>query len=173
VCQAFVEQLTPTRSRTPGRDWAEIEARRRRRRRRWRISLKDVLSDIALPMLDVPVGVADVGVPDDRVHPKIAGLHRRISWAPVTWACRVVLGAAGPGLWRRTGMGLGGACTHHPRDAAPQQHGRCQPHDESLHKTGIVRSGSLVYPENSLISTSVGNPTGAARHRVGPFTRMS
>ena len=70
-------------------------------------------------------------------------------------------------------MGLGGACTHHPRDAAPQQHGRCQPHDESLHKPGIVLSGSLVYSENSLISTSVGNPTGAARHRVGPFTRMS
>ena len=144
MCQAFVEQLTPTRSRTPGRHWAEIEARRRRRRRRWRISLKDVLSDIALPMLDVPVGVADVGVPDDRVHPKIAGLHRRISWAPVTWACRVVLGAAGPGLWRRTGMGLGGACTHHPRDAAPQQHGRCCPTMSRFINLGFILSGSLV-----------------------------
>jgi len=76
VCQAFVEQLSPTRSRTPGRHWAEIEARWRRRRRWWRISLKNVLSDIALPMLDVPVGVADVGVPNDRIHPEIAGLHR-------------------------------------------------------------------------------------------------
>jgi hypothetical protein len=144
VRQAFVEQLTPTRSRTPGRDWTEIEARWRRRRRWWRISLKNVLGDIALPMLDVPVGVADAGVPDDRVHPKIARLHRRIPWTPVTWACRVVLGAAGPGLWRRTGVRIGGACTHHPRDTARQQHGRCQAHDESLHKPGIVLSGSSV-----------------------------
>jgi 3-hydroxyisobutyrate dehydrogenase len=42
-------------------------------------------------------------------------------------------------------MGLGGACTHHLRDTAPQQHGRCQPHDESLHGPGIILSGTLAF----------------------------
>jgi hypothetical protein len=116
-------------SRTPGGDWAEVETRWRRWRWWWRISLKNIRSDIALPGLDVPVGVADIRVPDDRVHTKITGLHGRISWAPATWACRVVFWAAGPGLRCRTGLGLGGTCAHHPRDTAPQQHSRCEPND--------------------------------------------
>ena len=53
-------------------------------------------SHVALPAVDVPVGVADVVVPDHRVHPKIAGLHRRIPWAPMAWAGWVFLRTAGP-----------------------------------------------------------------------------
>jgi hypothetical protein len=89
---------TSTRSRTPGRDGAKIEARRWRwRQRRRALSLENVLSHIALPEIDVPVGVADIRVPNHWVHPKIAGLHRWIPRAPTTWAGWVVLRTAGPG----------------------------------------------------------------------------
>jgi hypothetical protein len=65
-------------------------------------------------MLDVPVGVAHVRVPDDRVHPQVAGLHRRIPGAPTTGALRVILGAAGPRLRRRTGTGFGSTRANDP-----------------------------------------------------------
>jgi hypothetical protein len=51
---------------------------RRWRRRCWSLAFKDVVRDVALPVVDVPVGVADVVVPDDRVHTKVAGLYRGI-----------------------------------------------------------------------------------------------
>ena len=66
--------------------------------RRWNRSFKNVLSNIALPVVDVPIGVADVVVPNHWVDTKITGLHRRIPWAPVTWAGWVVIRTAGPGL---------------------------------------------------------------------------
>jgi hypothetical protein len=64
--------------------------------RRGKFSLEDVLSDVALPVVDVPVGVADVVVPNHWIHTEIAGLHRRIPWAPTTWAGWVVFRTSGP-----------------------------------------------------------------------------
>ena len=116
-------------SRTPGRDRAEIQARWRGRRRWWHISLKNVLRNVALPRPDVPVGVTDVVVPDDRVYSKIAGLHGRIPGAPVTRTFRMVLRAARPGLRRRNALGLGRAGAQDSRDTAPQQGSRCQSHE--------------------------------------------
>ena len=66
------------------------------RRCRWELTLEYVLSDIALPVIDVPVRVADVVVPNHRVHTKIAGLHRRIPRTPMTWTGGVVFRAPGP-----------------------------------------------------------------------------
>jgi hypothetical protein len=133
----------PTRSRTPRRDWAEIKGRRRWRRWSRRFSLKNVLRDVALPRSDVPIGMADIRVPDDRVHTKITGLHRRISWAPVTWPFWVVVRATGPSFLRqhRARLGLGGT--------------RCQP--QSGHRDGARQQrpgdhllGSVVWHGRSL-----------------------
>jgi hypothetical protein len=74
---------------------------RRRRRRWWRNrSFKNVLSNVALPVVDVPVGVADVVVPNYWIHTEVAGLHRGIPWAPATGPGWVVFWAAGPGFQR-------------------------------------------------------------------------
>src|SRR5271166_6936847 len=78
-------------SRAPGGDWEEIKARWWRRRWWWSISLKNVMSNISLARLDLPVGVADIRVPNHRVHTKITGLHRGVPWAPVTWPRWVVI----------------------------------------------------------------------------------
>jgi hypothetical protein len=169
----------PTRSRTPRRNWAEIEARRRWRRRRRRLSLENILSDIALPRSDVPVGVADIRVPDNRVHTKVAGLHRRISRAPVTWPLRVIVRTSGPGTLRarKARLGLGGACgqpqsSHH--DIARQQ----RPGDDPLKSTmshGRSVSGRLdddpsVFASTDAYRAGIGLPESV---RPGPGCRVS
>ena len=64
--------------------------------RPWRVgSVPDVLRDVALSVVDEPVLVADVGVPDDGVHPLVSGLHRRISWTPGVRSSRGNLGLGG------------------------------------------------------------------------------
>ncbi len=133
-----------SRSRTPGRDWAEIKARRWRWRRRRTIALKNEIGNIPLPRPGIPVGVADSRVPNDRVHTKIAGLHRGVPWAPVTWPRGRGIRTAGPRMViqrhrARLGLSSARAHPHHARDAAPQQHSRCYPYLESLHKPGIRR----------------------------------
>lgn len=137
VTTAFRATWTRARSRTPGRDWAEIKARWRRWRRWRRIALKNVSSNVSLPRRDVPVGMADIRVPNHWVHPKIAGLHRGVPWAPVTWPRWMSIRTAGPGMViqrHRARLGLGATCPQYPRDAAPQQHRRSQQHDEAFHR---------------------------------------
>lgn len=68
------------------------------------------MSNIALPVVHVPVSVADTVVPNYRVVNQIAGLNRRVPWAPVTWPLRVVWRAARPSIR----PGLGGVPTPSP-----------------------------------------------------------
>ena len=89
--------------------WRQV--RRRRRRRRRNLTLEDVVRDVALSAVDVPIGVADALIPDHGVDTFVAGLHRRVSRAPVARARWVFLGASGPRAHRQRGNGscLGGA----------------------------------------------------------------
>ena len=93
----------------PPRGKGRREVRRWRWRRRWHLTLENVLSDIALPVIHVPVRVTDVVVPNHWVHTKIAGLHRWIPRTPMTWTGGVVLRAPGPRppQRHRCGKGLG------------------------------------------------------------------
>ena len=125
----------------PGHQGGIGQKLRARWRRWWLISFKNKVGDIALPRQDVPVGVADIRVPADGVHPKIASLHRRISRAPMARPRWVVIRTAGPCIHRhRTGLGFGDACAHYPRDTAPQQYARCCPRQKSLHNPGLSAS---------------------------------
>ena len=100
----------PSNLRTPGGNWAVIKAGWRLRRwSGWVISVENVLSSIALPEHDEPVGVADPHVPNHRVSAVISGLRQRLPGAPVTGAFRVVWGTTRPRLRRRSGTGLGGS----------------------------------------------------------------
>ena len=100
-CLACVSAVRAARRRdeqrpAPPRRKRRSQIRRRWWRRRGRFSLEDVVSHVALPAVDVPVGVADVVVPDHRIHRDISGLHRRISRAPMARARWVLLGTSGP-----------------------------------------------------------------------------
>ena len=60
------------------------------------LSLEDVVRNIALPAVDVPVGMADGVVPDHWIHANIAGLHRWIPRAPMAWTFGVISRTPGP-----------------------------------------------------------------------------
>src|SRR5437764_6351294 len=61
------------------------EGRRWRWGRRWRgVAVPDVLSDIALAEVDVPVGVADTFVPNHWIRDVITGVGQLVSRTPVT-----------------------------------------------------------------------------------------
>jgi hypothetical protein len=107
---------TPTTSRTPGGDWAELEARWRRWRRRWWIrSVPNVLSNITLAPRDDVVGVADTVVPNYWVINVIAGYPQGLPWAPGFWAKGPFVGMGGTRTQPQTGQ----------TQPARHQHGRC------------------------------------------------
>src|SRR5277367_1745472 len=111
---------------------------------RWRRNaLPDGPGDVAHAS-DEPVGVTHVRIPADRVHLKVAGLHRRIPGTPATGALRVVWGTTRPRLRRRTGTGVGATQADHPRDTAPRQHGRRQPYHHSSHRPSFRSPASPV-----------------------------
>jgi hypothetical protein len=142
----------PSNLRTPGWNWAVIEAGWRLRR--WSggvISVENVLSSITLPKHDEPVGVADPHVPNHRVSAVISGLRQRLPGAPVTravwvaWVGWRVFWAAG--LTKREGTAgatLGSSHTHDRRNRAPQQHSRRDAGDQSLHDLGLFRDQASV-----------------------------
>ena len=72
--------------------------------RPWRVwSVPNVLGDIALPVVDVPILVADVVVPNNWVHPNVSGGHRRITGAPSVWSARRGFGFGETGGQAHTG----------------------------------------------------------------------
>ncbi len=72
-----------------------------RPRRVW--SLPDVFRDVALPVIDEPILVADIVVPNHRVHPNVSGGHRRIPWTPGVWSTRRYFGFGDTGGKAHTG----------------------------------------------------------------------
>jgi hypothetical protein len=76
---------TPTRSRTPGRDWADAEARWRWRFRWWIRSVPNVFGNITQAEVDDVVGVADTVVPNHWVINMITGYPQGLPWAPRMW----------------------------------------------------------------------------------------
>ena len=71
---------------------------RRWGRRRWIISIPNILGDIALPEVNIVVGVADIVVPNYRVGDVVAGRRQGLPRAPLARPLRVVVRAAGPGI---------------------------------------------------------------------------
>ena len=97
----------------PAPSWRKGRSQVRWRWRRWwrGVSLEDVVRDVALAGVHVEVRVADIVVPNHRIHLDVSGLHRGIARAPTTWAGGAVRRAPWPtSQWHRTtGEGLGGA----------------------------------------------------------------
>src|ERR1700733_2483822 len=135
----------PSNLRTPRGNWAGIKARWWLRRwSGWVISVEHVLSSIALPKHDEPVGVADPHVPHHGVGAVISGLRQRLPGAPVTRAVGVarVGRRVGWAAGLTKGEGTAGATlgrSHPPdrRNRAPQPHGGREAGDQSLHDLGL------------------------------------
>ena len=94
------------------REEAPAPARRNRWRRNKSLTggrpgrvgpVPDVLRHIALSVVDEPVLMTDVGVPDNGVHPLVSGFHRRISRTPGVRSARGDLGLGSPGRQPETG----------------------------------------------------------------------
>ena len=135
----------PSNLRTPRGNWAGIKARWWLRRwSGWVISVEHVLSSIALPKHDEPVGVADPHVPHHRVRAVISGLRQRLPGTPVTgavwfaWVGWRVGWAAGLTKRQRTaGETLGRTWAHDRRNRSPQQHSCREAGDQSHHDLGL------------------------------------
>jgi hypothetical protein len=89
--------------------------------------------------------VADTFVPTDRVRHMIAGLHRGTPRAPVTWAARMVIRAAGPGVCPRRGSNCGQAKP--PARAADN----CTPAMIFLHVPALCIAASFRLVANSAL----------------------
>jgi hypothetical protein len=106
---------------------------------RWRlrwgiISVPRHIRNIAHPLPDEVIGVADIPVPIYWVGDTVTGLRYGLPWAPMTWWTPIAVVCGD----RETGLGLGGALAHGQTQTARRQRSGCQPHDESRHKPGTI-----------------------------------